>query len=1082
ESTTSLGGSADSESEPKVVENLADKLKATPPEEVFAMFDTDGSGKIDFDEFRAMLPHLGIRVAMPKALKYFRMCDTDNSGEIDLDEFKMGLFAMDPDSGNAMGFSPNSLLTPMDAFEMFDEDGSGQIDEDEFFFLLQYLGVDISEEKQEKLFKKYDTDKSGYIEYGEFKKIWVRLSNVEKELMDRGVKIPKLATKAQLGKMLERILEEEEEREARAMAEAERWGKWQALLKHKRKAYEKARKRSQVELKAALDAGGGVFLFGEGSFGEFSHTAPATGLMCEELTSVVTEMWTKRVKPKPADKESIGSTGLNDEGDDANSASAGSSTMERSLHLTQPLACCQDYYDPELDAATSPFTPLATGISTAALWGRRIHQVELSDGVAFALSDLGEMYTWGGKSHWWHEIQPESYWQEHWRGDTTARSQLLLQTTDVKEPMEVCPSDQPKQGKEGKDHSTLNKPYYGLWKPPPSNFRMAYIKAELLPKLKPEQVKFSLECRGKPAVELNKNEVVLLLAKDMELEKSVLGIRIHRRLRQLEQEIVQMVRKKKNAMAKSLRLEIEEIWRPLIEIQAEDAAVKRAEAEHAKQAAIIAKEEEYARWRAKIKAARNESAPIYTPRGNSYAIKMSGLTERGGETYTPRGAHAATRISAGANHAFMLLRSGQLYTWGVGISGRLGLDITAGGDPQADATKATLVQSFLGRPISHASAGFNHSAAVSSQGKLYTWGSASTGKLGIGECIRDCYCSIPARDALQVRLPCKVKQVSCGAAHTGAVTCYGQLYMWGCGDGGRLGLGPDMMATAWDPILVEDFSDMRMGMVSCGNSHTLVATAILEKGHASGNVETHTVSGGVAYAAGSTNVLGRFCPRFAEVDGLEEVAVKQVSAGYAHSAVPACSLKGELYSWGNNRNGCCGHPIVERFVPVPQPVTALYLRPLNLALGKSARQSSIYDNLGADIVVDGDTTGNHPKRCNSTQQDPQGWWEVDLQEQAQIHEIRLWNRCDVPVDPSLEPEFYAKRLFPCWVMVSQVPFSEDVGGNALRECFDRCTARMKFHEVKRCSSWAVPHHTIGRYVRVQIEGFNFLHIAQVRRS
>ncbi len=33
----------------------------------------------------------------------------------------------------------------------------------------------------------------------------------------------------------------------------------------------------------------------------------------------------------------------------------------------------------------------------------------------------------------------------------------------------------------------------------------------------------------------------------------------------------------------------------------------------------------------------------------------------------------------------------------------------------------------------------------------------------------------------------RVKKLSCGAAHTGVITEAGQLYMFGCGDGGRLG-------------------------------------------------------------------------------------------------------------------------------------------------------------------------------------------------------------------------------------------------------------------------------------------------------
>ena len=180
------------------------------PMDVFKEFDTDNSGLISFEEFRAMLPRLGIKMSVPKMLKYFRMCDADGSGEIDFNEFKIALFACDPDSGNPVGFAPNALLTPLDAFEMFDEDGTGKIDEDEFFFVLEYLGLSVSDEKQEQLFLQYDKDGSGFIDYEEFKQVWLRVGNTKKELLDRGIAIPKFATKNQLMTMLGHILDEEE--------------------------------------------------------------------------------------------------------------------------------------------------------------------------------------------------------------------------------------------------------------------------------------------------------------------------------------------------------------------------------------------------------------------------------------------------------------------------------------------------------------------------------------------------------------------------------------------------------------------------------------------------------------------------------------------------------------------------------------------------------------------------------------------------------------------------------------------------------------------------------------------------------
>lgn len=60
------GGSDSGGDESDEVKNIMEDLAKRAPEEVFQQFDTDGSGLIDFDEFRAMLPQLGINITMPK--------------------------------------------------------------------------------------------------------------------------------------------------------------------------------------------------------------------------------------------------------------------------------------------------------------------------------------------------------------------------------------------------------------------------------------------------------------------------------------------------------------------------------------------------------------------------------------------------------------------------------------------------------------------------------------------------------------------------------------------------------------------------------------------------------------------------------------------------------------------------------------------------------------------------------------------------------------------------------------------------------------------------------------------------------
>ena len=42
------------------------------PEGLFQRYDKDSSGNISFDEFKDMLPDLGIKISDAKALKYFK--------------------------------------------------------------------------------------------------------------------------------------------------------------------------------------------------------------------------------------------------------------------------------------------------------------------------------------------------------------------------------------------------------------------------------------------------------------------------------------------------------------------------------------------------------------------------------------------------------------------------------------------------------------------------------------------------------------------------------------------------------------------------------------------------------------------------------------------------------------------------------------------------------------------------------------------------------------------------------------------------------------------------------------------------
>ena len=68
---------------------------------------------------------------------------------------------------------------------------------------------------------------------------------------------------------------------------------------------------------------------------------------------------------------------------------------------------------------------------------------------------------------------------------------------------------------------------------------------------------------------------------------------------------------------------------------------------------------------------------------------------------------------------------------------------------------------------------------------------------------------------------------------------------------------------------------------------------------------------------------------------------------------------------------------------------------INLAVGKSAGQSSNYNNIAsAGRAVDGNLDGSLDNVVSRTTSEANAWWQVDLGAVYPIHEIDIWNRTD----------------------------------------------------------------------------------------
>ena len=131
--------------------------------------------------------------------------------------------------------------------------------------------------------------------------------------------------------------------------------------------------------------------------------------------------------------------------------------------------------------------------------------------------------------------------------------------------------------------------------------------------------------------------------------------------------------------------------------------------------------------------------------------------------------HQVQNVVCGSYHALLLLNNGDVYSWGNGSFGRLGLGTTCKYDyPMKIDTVSN---------VKYITAGFAYSGCISDQ--LYMWGATENGRLGIG-------CEIDGEDVLgqDVNIPTPVncqnvefEKVVCGSTHTCAISKKTIIYM-----------------------------------------------------------------------------------------------------------------------------------------------------------------------------------------------------------------------------------------------------------------------------------------------------------------
>ncbi|XP_058120620.1 probable E3 ubiquitin-protein ligase HERC4 isoform X2 [Anopheles coustani] len=177
-------------------------------------------------------------------------------------------------------------------------------------------------------------------------------------------------------------------------------------------------------------------------------------------------------------------------------------------------------------------------------------------------------------------------------------------------------------------------------------------------------------------------------------------------------------------------------------------------------------------------------------------------------------AEDVSQAACGASHTLFLTKEGKMYACGNNDHGQLGHDtcILPNKRPQ-------LVTSLDNYIITQISCGTAHSLALTNWGQVFSWGSNALGQLGheleIGR--------QPTPRLIKPIAAKHVVQIASGQYHCLALTNSGELYAWGSNAYGQLGIGSTSEKVS-TPTLVESLAGVPLAFIACGGNHSFAVS------------------------------------------------------------------------------------------------------------------------------------------------------------------------------------------------------------------------------------------------------------------
>ncbi|KAI9154028.1 hypothetical protein LWI28_020122 [Acer negundo] len=169
-----------------------------------------------------------------------------------------------------------------------------------------------------------------------------------------------------------------------------------------------------------------------------------------------------------------------------------------------------------------------------------------------------------------------------------------------------------------------------------------------------------------------------------------------------------------------------------------------------------------------------------------------------------------TTVAAGGRHTLVLSDTGAVLTFGWGLYGQCGHGSTN------DQLRPTCVSSFTGVQVERIAAGLWHTVCISVDGRVYVFGGNQFGQLGTGADQAETLPKLLDAPSLENK---RAKMVSCGARHSAILTDDGQVLSWGWNKYGQLGLGDSIDRNIPSQVPIDGCLPKN---VACGWWHTLL--------------------------------------------------------------------------------------------------------------------------------------------------------------------------------------------------------------------------------------------------------------------